>query len=132
MTRLAGGTGAPLVTAAGPSLQAPALDAAEEVTGSVETTATTPAATVTPEATATPEATPTPMPQPTVYLETDDGLRLLARQTVIIAQVQLADQHRLVAVLGNDNGGIQRRGGPAPERRLYGLCEGGGPGRLFV
>ncbi len=96
--------GVPLV--AGPSADAPAVDATQEITGSLEITATAPAATPTP-VTATPEATPTPAPQPIVYLETNDGLRLLARQTVIIAQVQLADQHRLVAVLGNDNGGIR-------------------------
>lgn len=96
--------GVPLV--AGPSADAPTVDANQEITGALEITATTPAATATP-VTATPEATPTPAPQPIIYLETNDGLRLLARQTVIIAQVQLPDQHRLVAVLGNDNGGIR-------------------------
>ena len=60
-----------------------------------------------PTPTATPTATPMPKPQPTVYLEKADGLRLVARQTVIIAQLQLSGQHRLVAVLGHDNAGIQ-------------------------
>ena len=63
--------------------------------------------TVEPTPTATPTATPMPPPQPTVYLEKADGLRLVARQTVIIAQLQLSGQHRLVAVLGHDNAGIQ-------------------------
>jgi hypothetical protein len=72
--------------------------------------------TITPEVTGTPEtptptptvaATPTPAQAPTVYLEKADGLRLVARQTVIIAQISLSGQHRLVAVLGNDNAGIQ-------------------------
>jgi hypothetical protein len=92
------------------TVAAPAVDTAQEVTGSLEITATAPAPAAPaglPPVTATPEATATPDSQPTVYLETDDGLRLLARQTVIIAQVQLPDQHRLVAVLGNDNGGIR-------------------------
>ncbi len=107
-----------MTLAAGPRDDAPALDAAEEVTGSLEITATAPAATMTPAATVTAEATP--LPQSTVYLETTDGLRLLARQTVIIAQVQLADQHRLVAVMGNDNGGIRA----GVDRLLSGDYEG--------
>jgi hypothetical protein len=57
--------------------------------------------------TPTPSMTPTPTPMATVYLEKADGLRLVARQTVIIAQLQLSTQHRLVAVLGHDNAGIQ-------------------------
>jgi hypothetical protein len=68
-----------------------------EVTGTPETPTPTP----------TPSATPTPLPPPTVYLEMSDGLRLVARQTVIIAQLSLGGQHRLVAVLGHDNAGIQ-------------------------
>lgn len=68
-----------------------------EVTGTPET----------PTPTATPEPTPTPKKAPTVYLEKADGLRLVARQTVIIAQLSLGAQHRLVAVLGHDNAGIQ-------------------------
>jgi hypothetical protein len=72
--------------------------------------------TVTPEVTGTPEtptptpthsATPAPTQPPTVYLEKADGLRLVARQTVIIAQLSLGAQRRLVAVLGHDNAGIQ-------------------------
>jgi hypothetical protein len=72
--------------------------------------------TVTPEVTGTPEtptpsptpsATPTPEAAPIVYLERTDGLRLVARQTVIIAQLSLGGQHRIVAVLGHDNAGIQ-------------------------
>lgn len=58
-------------------------------------------------ATPTPPPVPTATPIPTVYLQKNDGLRLLARETVIIAQLQLAGQHRLVAVLGFDNAGIR-------------------------
>ncbi len=59
------------------------------------------------EASPTPTPTAMPTPSPTIYLEKADGLRLVARQTVIIAQLQLGNQHRLVAVLGHDNAGIQ-------------------------
>jgi hypothetical protein len=59
------------------------------------------------EASPTPTPTAMPTPPPTIYLEKADGLRLVARQTVIIAQLQLGNQHRLVAVLGHDNAGIQ-------------------------
>lgn len=63
-------------------------------------------ATVTPP---TPSATPTPTPTPqvTLYLEMVDGLRLVASQTVLIGQLQLHEEHRLVAVLGKDNAGIR-------------------------
>ncbi len=71
-----------------------------QVTGTPET----PTPTSTPP---TPAATPAPTQAPTVYLEKADGLRLVARQTVIIAQLSLGGQHRLVAVLGHDNAGIQ-------------------------
>jgi hypothetical protein len=66
-----------------------------------------------PEATATsgpsPMATPSPTPAPmtTFYLQTDDGLRLLATQTVLIVQRTLSEGKRLVAVLGHNNSGIR-------------------------
>lgn len=70
----------------------------------------------------TPAATPVPAatPAPIRYLEKADGLRLVARQTVIIAQLQLSAQHRLVAVLGNDNSAI----GAGVERLLAGDYRG--------
>jgi hypothetical protein len=94
----------------------------QEISASVQITPVEPitptksiTGTVTPEITGTPETptptvTPTATPvqaPPTVYLEKADGLRLVARQTVIIAQLSLGGQHRLVAVLGHDNAGIQ-------------------------
>jgi hypothetical protein len=99
-------------------------DVSPAISASVQITPTEPSitptksltATVTPEVTGTPEtptpeptpsATPTPTQAPTVYLEKSDGLRLVARQTVIIAQLALSAQHRLVAVLGHDDAGIQ-------------------------
>lgn len=71
----------------------------------------TPTATFTPGPTATPSpaATPTPTgtPQPEMYLVAADGLRLAARETVLIAQRQLDAGHRLVAVMGSSTGGIR-------------------------
>lgn len=58
-----------------------------------------------PTATATPE--PTPPPQITFFLETDDGLRLLASETLLIVQRQRTDDQRMVAVLGFDNASVQ-------------------------
>lgn len=60
-----------------------------------------------PSPTVTPTPSPTTTPQPKVYLEMDDGLRLVAAETVLIAQRELEDGRRLVAVLGNDNDGIR-------------------------
>ncbi len=59
----------------------------------------------TPAPTATPG--PTSTPQPEIYLETADGLRLAAGDTVLVAQRQLASGHRLVVVLGSSNDGIR-------------------------
>ncbi len=70
----------------------------------------TPTATFTPSAeTPAPTATPGPTstPQPEIYLETADGLRLAAGDTVLIAQRQLPSGHRLVIVLGSSNDGIR-------------------------
>ena len=67
----------------------------------------TPVPTATPSPTVTPTPSPTTTPMPEVYLETDDGLRLVAAETVLIAQRELEDGRRLVAVLGNDNAGIR-------------------------
>ncbi len=64
--------------------------------------------------------TPAATAPPTVYLEKADGLRLVARQTIIIAQLSLGGQHRLVAVLGHDNAGIQK----GVERLLTGAYPG--------
>jgi hypothetical protein len=55
----------------------------------------------------TPTAVPTATPATVVYLQTADGLRMVASDTVIIAQRQLADGHRLMAVLGNNSDGIR-------------------------
>ena len=63
----------------------------------------------TPTATNTPQ--PTGTPQPEMYLETADGLRLAAGDTVLVAQRQLdggpEGGHRLVAVLAGSNAGIR-------------------------
>ncbi len=91
-------------------ITAAALATATVEPGMLDITATvtpTETAAATPTLTATPTPTPTPTPVPTVYLQKHDGLRLLARETVIIAQLQLAGQHRMVAVLGHDNEGIR-------------------------
>ncbi|HXF63398.1 MAG TPA: hypothetical protein VNK95_17345 [Caldilineaceae bacterium] len=77
-----------------------ALTGEETITGE-----TTPSLEATPSPEATPETTPTP--QPVLYLEKADGLRLLARETVLIAQLQLDQGHRLVAVIGHNNAGIR-------------------------
>ncbi len=83
------------------------LTATATLTATESVSPTTPTQTATPVPTATPTAQPTATPAPMIYLEKSDGLRLVARQTVIIAQLQLDGQHRLVAVLGHDNAGIQ-------------------------
>jgi hypothetical protein len=59
--------------------------------------------------------TPTSTPQVTVYLVNRDGIRLLAKETVLIAQRQ-GEEARLVAVLGHDATGI----GAGIERLLAG------------
>lgn len=99
------------------AVSAAEVSVTEQITPSAPVTATKSlTGTATPEVTGTPEtptpiptpsATPTPTQAPTVYLEKADGLRLVARQTVIIAQLSLGAHHRLVAVLGHDNAGIQ-------------------------
>ncbi len=84
--------------------------------GSQDALTDTPEALLTPAATSTPSpqtpsptATPSPTstPRPEIYLETADGLRLAANDTVLIAQRQLASGHRLVIVLGSSNDGIR-------------------------
>lgn len=98
----------PLLAPAGPIVIAGSTGIT--ATGSLTDTSvfSTPvSATVTPTPSPTATATPTPTPQVTVYLERNDGLRLVASQTVLIGQLQLDEGHRLVAVLGNDNRGIR-------------------------
>jgi hypothetical protein len=61
----------------------------------------TPTGILTPEtASATPK--PTPTPEITFFLQTDDGLRLVAEQTLLIVQRQRTPGQRMVAVLGMD------------------------------
>ncbi len=57
-------------------------------------------ATVTPTVTPSPTSTATPTPQTVVFLEVDTGLRLLAEETLLIAQQEWGESGRLVAVLG--------------------------------
>lgn len=90
----------------------PTLTATHGATPTVQATphaAGAPTATFTPTLVPTmlPSVTPTATPATVVYLQTADGLRLVAADTVIIAQRQLADGHRLVAVLGNNSDGIR-------------------------
>lgn len=105
----------PTPTADATPVAAPEVNGSDAVTDTVDAPAT-PTATVT----ATVAAPGAPAPQPVRYLEKADGLRLVARQTVIIAQLQLSPQHRLVAVLGNDNTAI----GAGVERLLAGDYRG--------
>lgn len=77
----------------------------------------TPTATFTPVPVATSTPTPTPSPSPTpsptttplpeVYLEAQDGLRLVAADTVLIAQRELEDGRRMLMVLGYNNEDIR-------------------------
>jgi len=50
---------------------------------------------------------PTPTPQITYYLQTNDGLRLQADQTLLIVQRQNQSQQKMVAVLGFDSNSVE-------------------------
>jgi hypothetical protein len=90
------------------ALSGPAPGVSAQLSATAPVTVTTPTTpTVTPQVVTMPTAQATATPAPMVFLEKSDGLRLVARQTVIIAQLQLDGQNRLVAVLGHDNAGIQ-------------------------
>ncbi len=109
----------PIRTAGTPTATPEAGQPTGAVTATVTTTATTIGASASPTdevsptsadeaeptATATPE--PTPTPQITFFLETDDGLRLLASETLLIVQRQRTDDQRIVAVLGFDDASVQ-------------------------
>ena len=71
----------------------------------------TPTVTVTPSETPTPTATPTP--KITVLLETDDGLRYLASETLLFVQQTGDEDERLLALLANDETALGRRHGSA-------------------
>ncbi len=66
-------------------------------------------ATQSPTQSPTDTATPTPEPTPEieVYLVREDGLRLVAAETVLIAQREMDDGRRVVSVLGYDSDGIR-------------------------
>lgn len=66
-----------------------------------------PEASASPTATSTPTPTPEPTPVMEIYLVRDDGLRLVAAQTVLIAQREMDDGRRVVTVLGYDSDGIR-------------------------
>lgn len=109
----------PIRTAATPTVTPEPGQPTGEITSTLTTTDTTSdlqdspidaASTATtdddePVATATPE--PTPTPQITFFLETEDGLRLLASETLLIVQRQQTDDQRIVAVLGFDDTSVQ-------------------------
>ena len=61
----------------------------------------------TPFPTPSPTLTPVETPRPEVYLIADDGLRLVAVDTVMISQQQLADGRHVVAVMAYDADGIR-------------------------
>ncbi|MEZ4559040.1 MAG: hypothetical protein R2854_21830 [Caldilineaceae bacterium] len=78
------------------------------------TPTTSPTPTLTPTSTTTPTPSPTPSPTPRILnvLETGDGLRFDAEDTVVIVQEGEAPAQRLIAILGSDqaalNTGVDR------------------------
>lgn len=78
------------------------------------TPTTSPTPTLTPTSTVTPTPSPTPSPTPRILnvLETGDGLRFDAEDTVVIVQEGDATTQRLIAILGSDqaalNTGVDR------------------------
>ncbi len=99
-----GSAASPLTTPTATPAASGAVSTTLPVTATAGVT-TTVTPTTTQAVVSSPTATPTP--QVLVYLEKQDGLRLLAAQTVIIAQHQFKDGHHLVTVLGNDSTGIR-------------------------
>ena len=67
-----------------------------------------------------PIETPIP-PQVIIYLEKEDGLRLLASETILLAQRELDEGHRIVSVLGSDSTSI-RAGVDRLLRNVYEGC----------
>ncbi|MFN8492809.1 MAG: DUF4350 domain-containing protein [Caldilineaceae bacterium] len=112
---LPNGTVTPTVTIAAPrnavesvatvTVTTPATVTAQATITSSAGLTTTPTVTVV-TALTTPPA-PTPTPQITYYLQTNDGLRLQANQTLLIVQRQSAAQQKMVAVLGFDSNSVE-------------------------
>ena len=99
----------PSVTPRGP---VKLLDLTATVTATTETGVATSAALTTTDAltTATDSTTParpTPTPEITFFLQTADGLRLEAEQTLLIVQRQRTPKQRMVAVLGFDGASVK-------------------------
>ena len=86
------------VTETGALTDGEALTSGASLTGPAGLTAT---------ATLTPTPVPTPEPIVTTYLQRDDGLRLLASETVLITQRQNPSGNRTVAVLGESSAALR-------------------------
>ncbi len=73
-----------------------------------ETATATGTATATPTLTDTPTPTATPTPKITVLLETEDGLRYLASETLVFVQQAGEKDERLLALLANDEAALNQ------------------------
>jgi len=97
-----------------PDLPVSATEAATETATATPTPTASETATVTPTLTPTmtptdtPTPTATPTPKITVLLETNDGLRYLASETLVFVQQTGANDERLLALLADDEAALSQ------------------------
>jgi hypothetical protein len=87
--------------------EAAAESVSEPTPASTETPTPTPTLTPTPTITPTPTPTHTPTPEITLYLDTAEGLRLLASETVLLAQKMSYGGGHIVLVSGLDDDALR-------------------------